>query len=397
MEDLGYLAVLFGGLDVAGEDDVAEAVVREARQAELIAIVDALCGEVLRVVPLRLSRKNAGACHRYVERCKLESNEFAGEILGGRFNYLNDLGVNRGKIAAHAQVNAGLSGAFSFFLLCDRDVISWWKAVTGHTFSGETNAARLEGMMSRNAADQCLDMLNIAMRSIPETQYLTFEFRRNNASNNQILLFTLPELSRPNSHCDGKEEGPTNQCRILWDLHPRGRILSVYNQDYGVFLENCGVEFCSQIMCGRQEMRKMPADHKYVKAANKLEHQGWDDCRHREKGCPMVTALLDLKIVGPDPTNDLVGSVMTAINSDTFQNVLKQEMERYVIIRMEILRVGCTFEEVQEMQRKQNYEIVKRWWESFYPAEVVPCYTDCDKNYFLDVITDAYLAQMYNR
>lgn len=112
----------------------------------------------------------------------------------------------------------------------------------------------------------------------------------------------------------------------------------------------------------------------------------------------MVTALFDLKIVkkGRHPTNDLVGSVMTAINSDRFKNVLKQEMENYVINRMNNLSDRCTFDEVQEMQRKQNYMIVKRWWESFYPDKDVPPYTD-DDDYFLDEITDAYLAQMYNR
>jgi hypothetical protein len=393
MDGLGYLTVLFGGLDVKGENDVAAAVVRETRKAELTAITDALCGEVLRVVPLRLSNKLAADCHRSIEHCNLESDTFSGERLGGRFDFLHNLAINSGTIAAHAQVNSGLSGAFSFFLMREDDVILRWEKQSGITSTGLTKPARLEGIMGDAVAQVCLAMLNAAMTSIPAGMHFSFQFRENNLRTSQKLMVTLRGLSYPNSHSDGKEEGPVDECRILWDLHPRGRILSVYTQEYGVFLENCGVEFCSQTMCGR---KTMPGNHMNI-AASKLQHQGCDDCPARPTGCPMVTALFDLRVVRNDgqPINNL-DDVMNAINQTQFKNALKQEMEDYVSARMREWKVdGLAYDAMQTQLREQNHKVVQRWWRNFYRGQPVPPLHPLDN--YLDVATDSYLAQLYNR
>lgn len=189
------------------------------------------------------------------------------------------------------------------------------------------------------------------------------------------LLITFPGRSFPNSHSDAGQVAVDN-CRVLWDFHPRGRILSVSNKTYGLFLENCGVEFCSQTMCGN-----IPYG-----GGQKFLHQGWD-CRERRAGCAMVTALLDLKADGPIPA---VENTIAAMNSEAFGNALIKRMESFVRNEMRTLKNYPN--NLQQSQMEQNKKLMRIWNAKFQQ----PFPNGLDEELYLDTETNNYLRFVFN-
>jgi hypothetical protein len=282
-------------------------------------------------------------------------------------------------IGGHAQVNVGLSGAFSFFIV--RESAIQFSRQTSN-FQGRTLNARIEGAMTDVQHSRLLEILNQALSDYGSN--LLFKFRKHTTKK---LLITFNKRSFPNSHSDSKSnKGKVNDCRILWDFHPRGRILSVYTKEYGLFLENCGIEFCSREMCGRVEYPGAVGNL----TERKLQHQGWD-CRNRASGCALVTALLDLEIVGNGSTDAFVPEVITAINSKKFRSAISNGMNSYVKEKMnywKTLQPNLTEEELRNSQVSQNEYLMGEWCRIFEGAQppngqTIDLYSDVSTNDYL--------------
>lgn len=214
-------------------------------------------------------------------------------------------------IGAHAQVDVGLSGACCFLFLDELiDGLGWHKV--------GSSDIRLQSPLRAEHINNCFikmvpDVLSEMLGKPVEINFSGFA----------NVMVSFKDKCYPPSHSDGAavkdKKEKLNMFRFIWDFHPRGRILSLRTQKYGLFLENCGHHICTQVMCGNIPYKK---NSKGVDVC--LQHQGWDN-RPREATCALVTIIMDINV---SSVSDVTRQLLELCNDDVYKTRIQKELTR---------------------------------------------------------------------
>lgn len=311
---------------------------------------------------------------------------FADDLSAGKTNVYRDPVQHAGspdlleylrleqKIGAHSLVDIGLSGAFAFFLL---------RKTTGKPPTGKTSTvglARLEYWIASHpdCYETIMDVVNHALGAVGYSCSCT------NKRNFKRFMVSFNGISRPNSHYDQSKYIDPNFFRLIWDFHPRGRIISFANKKQGLFLENCGHEFCSQTMCGNVTLTD--------RSSQRLLHQGWD-CRERVQGCALVTAILDMSL------NVNFTELIAVLNEDEgstlYQQALTNKMKTFVDIELSKMmndeNENLTEATLSSAQQTQN-EVFANSWGVAFENEIG---ANIDAANAVDQLTNEYLLKRF--
>lgn len=250
-------------------------------------------------------------------------------------------------IGAHSQLNIDLSGSFLFFLL-KKYSYNWTDASTT-PYSSATHPQRMQSStVSGGCFKKLYEIVTTALQFAFGVGTNVTVVDRSRGFKNMLISF--PGICIPRTHSDGHTGKPIpGICfRMIWDFRPRGRILSI-NDNNGIFLENCGHEVCPMKMCGNDPLVN----------GERLKHQGWDCAEKNINTVPLATSIFDIYVQGADHD-----ALLRAFNSVEYQTSVTNQMKKYVLDEMTTLfdnNRDFSLDDLINMQHDQNEALRTKW------------------------------------
>jgi hypothetical protein len=258
----------------------------------VVQLGKSISGDALSVVPVHLSNYHAtkGPTYRTPEPLKAHEVDLA--------DFEKFERQDKKPIGTHAQLDFGMSGLCSFFILQDllfdhdpsKQLLRIKEQEGRRVTSDTTNMARLEYTLTD---ERIRETMLRSIEDVLEDFGITIVY-----DSFLKLMVSFHDKCFPGSHSDAGKNVEPNQFRMLWDFHPRGRIISFPDDPYGLFLENCGVHICSKVMCGNLGYTTRTV------LGDKLMHQGWDN-RTDRGDCALLTAIIDFTVDTCNPMKEL--------------------------------------------------------------------------------------------